>query len=142
MEETLPKPAQPLFEHIDCVSMYVSDLDEGLKFYCEQLGLNLLWRGEKACGLAMQNGVAEFVLTTDNNLMVDMKVADVEQAVEQFVAAGGKVEEGPFEIDIGKCAVVSDPWGNQYCILDTTKGTYDTDGNGKVSGVSQKKLNG
>lgn len=31
------------------------------------------------------------------------------------------------DIDIGKCAVVSDRWGNRYYILDMTKGTYDTD---------------
>lgn len=138
MKDFLQKSGQPLFENVDCVSMCVPDLDEGLRFYRDKLGLKLLWRTEKSCGLGMKNGVAEFVLTTDDNLMVDMKVADVEKALPIFLAAGGKVEDGPFDINIGKCAVVVDPWGNRYCILDTTKGTYDANEDGAVKGVSKK----
>lgn len=70
--------------------------------------------------------------------MVDIKVENVEKALAVFVKAGGKVEDGPFDIDIGKCAVVADPWGNRYCLLDMTKGTYDTTSEGVVSGVSKK----
>ena len=32
---------------------------------------------------------------------------------------------GPFDTAIGKGAVVSDPWNNQYGILDMTKATSD-----------------
>ncbi len=32
---------------------------------------------------------------------------------------------GSFDIDIGKGAVVSNPWDNQYGILDMIKGTSD-----------------
>lgn len=70
--------------------------------------------------------------------MVDLKVEKVEKALKIFTQAGGKVEEGPFDIDIGKCAVVSDLWGNKYCLLDTMNGTYDTDDDGAVRGVSVK----
>ena len=70
--------------------------------------------------------------------MIDLKVHDVESELPGFVAAGGKIICGPFDIAIGKCAVVADPWGNQYCILDTTKGIYDIDSNGAVNGVSKK----
>lgn len=127
-----------MFEGVDCISMTVPNLDEGLAFYRDALGMKPLWRTDRACGLRMQNNEAELVLTTANNLMVDIKVAEVERALSEFVQAGGRLEEGPFDIDIGKCAVVSDPWGNQYCLLDTTKGTYDVDADGMVSGVSQK----
>ena len=128
----------PVFERVDCIQVCVPSLDEGLKFYRDALDLKLLWRTAKACGLGMQEGITEFVITTEDNLMVDMKVADVEQAAKVITRAGGIIEEGPFDIDIGKCAVIADPWGNRYCILDTTKGTYDTGADGTVSGVSQK----
>jgi hypothetical protein len=31
---------------------------------------------------------------------------------------------------------VEDPFGNRLVLLDSTKGTYDTDGSGTVIGVS------
>ena len=126
----------PLFEGVDCIHLRVPDLDAGLAFYRDALGLKLLWRTTSACGLGFKTGITELVLSAEDLLMVDLKVDDVQTATELFVQAGGRLEDGPFEIDIGKCAVVSDPWGNRYCILDTSKGTYDTEANGMVSGVS------
>ena len=93
---------------------------------------------EKVCGLGMKEGQAELVISEEDYLMVDLKVDDVEKAAELLVRAGGKIEDGPFDIEIGKCAVVVDPWGNRYCILDLTKGTFDTNSDGMVSGVSKK----
>lgn len=136
--EKLREVDRPLIEGVDCIQVCVPSLEEGLKFYGEELGLKLLWRTEKACGLGMKKGATEFVLTTDDNLMVDLKVESVEKFLPEFTKAGGIIEEGPFDIEVGKCAVVADPWGNRYCVLDTTKGTYDTDRDGKVNGVSLK----
>lgn len=125
----------PLFKGIDCIHIRVPNLDEGLAFYRDALGLKLLWQTEKACALSAGAGATEIVLSSADNLMVDIKVNNVEQALPIFTGAGGKVEDGPFDIDIGQCAVVSDPWGNRYCLLDTTNGTYDTDEDGAVIGV-------
>jgi hypothetical protein len=33
------------------------------------------------------------------------------------------VREQPFEIAVGWCAVLEDPFGNPVCILDLSKGT-------------------
>lgn len=132
---------EPLFENVDCISMFVDDIDKGLGFYQKALGLNLLWRTEGSCGLGMPNEIAEIVLVTARNPMVDLKAASVEKALPRFTQAGGTIEYGPFDIVIGKCAVVVDPWGNRYCMLDMTKGTYDVDSSGSVSGVSQKYVN-
>lgn len=132
------KAKPPLFEKVDCIHIQVADLGKGLDFYQKSLGLKLLWRTQDACGLGMKTGESEIVLSTQDYIMVDLKVENVEEALKIFTQAGGKVEEGPFNIDIGKCAVVSDLWGNKYCILDTTNGTYDTDGEDMVSGVSKK----
>ena len=68
---------------------------------------------------------------------VDIKVDSVVDAVERIKAAGGEVVYGPFDIRIGKCAVVRDPWGNRHVILDTTKGTYITDGSGNIIGQAK-----
>ncbi len=132
------KIKQPLFERIDCIHIRVSDIDSGLAFYQKSLGLKLLWRTENACGLGMKADESEIVISTEDYLAVDLKVENVEEALKIFIQAGGKVEEGPFNIDIGKCAVVSDLWGNKYCLLDTTNGTYDTNDDGVVCGVSKK----
>ena len=44
---------------------------------------------------------------------------------------------GPFEIQIGLCAVVADPWDNLLVLLDNTKGVLVTDAEGNVIGVDQ-----
>jgi lactoylglutathione lyase len=128
-----------IFRNVDCVSFYVKDLDAGLDFYQKSLGLKLLWRANNSCGLGLSDDITEVVLCTDKNPTVNFKVDCVEEALEKFISVGGKLEYGPFDIDIGKCAVVSDQWDNRYCLLDMSKGTYDTDADGKVTGVSKKE---
>ena len=39
-------------------------------------------------------------------------------------------------VPIGRLAIVEDPFGNRLVLLDSTKGTYDTDESGAVTGVS------
>ena len=126
---------ESLFQNVDCVSFYVDNIDEGIAFY-SALGLKLLWRAANSCGLGMSGDITEVVLVTEHNPVAQFKVESVEDALPVYVKAGGKVELGPFDIDIGKCAVVSDRWGNRYCLLDMTKGKYTTDAQGNVIGVS------
>lgn len=123
-----------LFTNVDCVSFFVDNLDEGIEFY-GKLGLKLLWRAANSCGLGLDNDITEVVLVNEHNPIVDFKVDDVMKAIPQFVEVGGKVTYGPFDIDIGKCVVVEDKWGNNYCLLDMTKGKYQVDDNGDVTGV-------
>ena len=66
----------------------------------------------------------------------DLLVASILDAVNQFEESGGTVLRGPFDIKIGKAAVVRDHWGNEYTLLDASKGTFDTDSVGNVTGVS------
>ena len=130
-----------LFTHVDCIELYVSDLDDGIKYYCGGLGLKLLWRAETSIGLGMENGATEVVLQTDRKCMnVDFKVESVVDSIERIVEAGGKIVDGPFDIPIGKCAVIRDKWENQYVILDITKGRYVTDESGNVVSVSKENL--
>nr|WP_314463196.1 hypothetical protein [uncultured Clostridium sp.] len=62
----------------------------------------------------------------------------VDESIEKITEAGGKVEYGPFDVPIGRCAVVLDKWDNKYVILDMTKGRYETDENGNVTGVRKE----
>jgi predicted enzyme related to lactoylglutathione lyase len=92
-------------------------------------------------GLGMEEGVTEVVLQTERKkISVDFKVASVPEAIENILDAGGSVIHGPFEIAIGKCAVIKDRWDNEYVILDMTKGKYVTDINGNVTGVCKNEL--
>jgi len=126
-----------LFMNVDCIELYVSDLDDGIKYYCDSLGLKLLWRADTSVGLGMDNDIAEIVLQTDRKKMnVDFKVESVNDSIDRIVKAGGKIIYGPFNIPIGKCAVVQDKWENEYVILDMSKGKYVTDAQGNVIGVS------
>ena len=131
-----------LFTHVDCIELYVSDLGDGIKYYCGSLGLKLLWRAETSVGLGMENGTAEVVFQqTDRKWMnVDFKVDSVVDSVKRIIEAGGKIVDGPFDIPIGKCAVIRDKWENQYVILDMTKGKYVTDESGNVVNVSKEDL--
>jgi len=113
----------------------VANLDEGLKFYKESLGLSLIWRTDSAIGLGMDNDITEIVIHNERRGQeVDLMVDSVENAVETIKSSGGRIVTGPFDIKIDKCAVVEDPWSNQYVILDSSKGTFITDEDGNVIG--------
>ncbi len=127
-----------LFKNIDCVELYVSDLDEGIEYYRDSMGLKLLWRTNTSAGLGMENDSAEILLQNERKHMeVDIKVESVIDSIDRIIKAGGKIKYGPFDIPIGKCAVINDKWENEYVILDMTKGRYTTDENGNVTGVSK-----
>ncbi len=125
-------------KNVDCVEFYVSDLDDGIKYYCNSLGLKLLWRAETSVGLGMESDIAEIVLQTDRKKVnVDFKVDSVLDSIKKIINSGGKVIYGPFDIPIGKCAVIQDKWENEYVILDMSKGKYVTDAQRNVIGVSK-----
>ena len=128
---TLP----PLFQKIDCIRLCVSDLDKALAFYRDRLGHELIWRSERSVGLRLPDTDAELVLHSDEpGQEIDLKVESVEAAAARFVAAGGRIVVPPFEIQIGHCVVVADPWGNQLVLLDTSKGLLITDEAGNILG--------
>jgi catechol 2,3-dioxygenase-like lactoylglutathione lyase family enzyme len=53
----------PLLRKVDCVQIPVPDLDEGLRFYRDGLGLALKWRHATQAGLRL--GDTELVLQTE-----------------------------------------------------------------------------
>ncbi len=126
---------KPLFQKVDCIRLPVVDLDAALAFYRDKLGHTLIWRTATAAGLALPGSEAELVLHTEGGAPeVDLLVESADAAAEQILAAGGKVVAGPFEIQIGRCVVVQDPWGNTLVLLDMSKGALQTDADGNVTG--------
>jgi predicted enzyme related to lactoylglutathione lyase len=128
-----------LFDKIDCFSIPVTDLDAALLFYVGSLGHELIWRDATAAGLRLPNTDAELVLHTDKRpIETDLLVDSVPEAIQRFVTAGGSVVAGPFEIRIGLCAVVQDPWQNRLVILDQSKGLLKTDADKTVIGLEAR----
>jgi predicted enzyme related to lactoylglutathione lyase len=125
----------PLIRKVDCVRLYVPDLEEGLAFYRDQMGHELIWRTETAAGLRLPESEAELVIQTeDSRQEVDLLVDSADQAAKFIGQAGGRVIVPPFDIQIGRCVVVEDPWGNPLVLLDTSKGLLKTDAEGNVIG--------
>ena len=124
-----------LIRKVDCVRFYVTDLEAGLAFYRDQLGHELIWRTETAAGLRLPESEAELVLQTeDQRQEVDLLVDSADEAAKWFEEAGGRVIVPPFDIQIGRCVVTEDPWGNPLVLLDTSKGLLKTDAEGNVIG--------
>jgi lincosamide nucleotidyltransferase A/C/D/E len=118
----------PLIRKVDCLQLPVGDLEAGVAFY-ERLGHEVIWRRSTQVGLRLPDTDAELVLQTERaGARVDLLVEDVRAAVERFVAAGGRVVVEPFPIEIGLCAVVADPHGNELELLDMSKGPLDPAG--------------
>jgi predicted enzyme related to lactoylglutathione lyase len=125
----------PVFKYVDCIQFYVPDLQEGIKYYCDCLGLKVIWKTGTSIGLGMAEGKTEVVIQNERKGQeVDIKVDSVDHAIEEIKKAGGQIVYGPFDIKIGKCAVVKDIWGNEYVILDSTNGTFITDEYGNIVG--------
>ena len=128
----------PLFRKVDCIRLSVQDLDSGIAFYRDRLGLELIWKTQHVVGLRMPDDITEIVLHAEPKAPeIDLKVQSADEAANQFEQVGGEVIVPPFDIQIGRCVVVRDPWGNELVLLDTTKGLLETDSEGNVIGNIQ-----
>jgi predicted enzyme related to lactoylglutathione lyase len=109
---------------IDAVLHRVADLDEAIRFYVDVLGLRLGWRDESMAGMIFPGNDSELVLHTDEKLPnpnVSFQVESVDEFVEEYKRKGYKVLVEPFDIRCGKCAVLSDPYGNGIEVMDLSK---------------------
>ena len=130
--------AEPLILRVDAIQLIVPDLEAGLAFYRDKLGHELRWRNETSAGLAMPGTNTELVIQTAlDQPETDLLVESADDATTRFVEAGGTVIAPPSDIPVGRVAVVRDPWGNRLVLLDLSNGTFDTDADGNVTGVSR-----
>ena len=117
---------QRMLRKIDCVMIRVEDVEAAAAYYARVFGLHPQWSGDGSIGLAFPETDAELVLHNDphipSSVEVHYLVDDVVAAVVHFAVQGCQVLVAPFDITIGKCAVISDPFGTRLCILDLTKG--------------------
>ncbi|GIF25030.1 catechol 2,3-dioxygenase-like lactoylglutathione lyase family enzyme [Actinoplanes tereljensis] len=112
-----------MLRKIDCVMLRVPDLNAGVAFYVDSMGLQELWRDETSVGLGFPETDAELVLHT-LHLPPDCPVHYlVDDAREAAATWPGRVRTPPFEIEVGWCAILEDPFTNPIAILDLTKGS-------------------
>jgi predicted enzyme related to lactoylglutathione lyase len=129
----------PLLVNID-----VPDLERGLAFYTQALGLTigrrmgpefaeLLGAGAPIYLLVKPAGTRPFPgaaqeRTYDRHwspVHVDFVVDDIEAAVASARAAGASLEDPISEHAYGRLALLADPFGNGFCLLQFTGNGYD-----------------
>jgi predicted enzyme related to lactoylglutathione lyase len=113
-----------MIRKIDCVMVPVGDLEEAAAFYSRVFGLRRLWQDESSVALCLPETDAEIVLHTmelPSDVNVHYLVDDVPTAVATYSARGAVVRTAPFDIGVGRCAVLEDPYGNPVCLLDLSK---------------------
>jgi lactoylglutathione lyase len=124
--EKLLSRSGKMLRKIDCVMIRVEDVDVSAAYYVKVFGLRPKWSGEGAVGLAFPETDAEIVLHRETTIPLSVEVHylvdDVVVAVAHYAAHGCHILKAPFDITIGKCAVIRDPFGTRLCILDITKG--------------------
>jgi catechol 2,3-dioxygenase-like lactoylglutathione lyase family enzyme len=131
--------SSPLLRLVDAVTIPVPDLDEGLRFYRDQLSHQLLWRhdGIGQAGLLMPDSTTEIVLSTEVGYAPNWLVASLDDALDRITAAGGRVVDQPVTIPVGRLAVVADPFVNRLVLLDLSAGRYVTNAAHEVVGVTK-----
>jgi predicted enzyme related to lactoylglutathione lyase len=112
---------------IDCILLRAEHLEAAMAYYQEVFGLRPLWRSGLQVGLGMPETDAEIVLHSVPDLPpeagVHFLVDDVTAATEHLRARGCTIVVEPFEIAIGQCVVLTDPFGNRLHLLDKSKGS-------------------
>jgi len=111
---------------IDCIMVKVDDVDQAREFYIRVFGMRPAWRDATSAGLRFPESDAEIVLHCikgiPSRVDVTYLVDDVVAAVTALKAEGCTVAEAPFDVAIGKCAVIIDPFGTPMTLIDMTKG--------------------
>jgi predicted enzyme related to lactoylglutathione lyase len=116
-----------MLRKIYCIMMRVEDVAEAANFYSDVFGLKPVWQDQNSgqAGLLFPESDTEIVFHTDPVIPGQVEphylVDDVVSAIEKYVEQGCTVLAGPFEVHVGKCAVIQDPFGIRLCILDTSK---------------------
>jgi predicted enzyme related to lactoylglutathione lyase len=115
-----------MLRKIDCVMIRVEDLEAAALYYSDVFGLRRIWQDETSIGLGFPETDAEIVLHRNpevpSSVDVHYLVDDVVCSVQVLRENGCTVLSEPFDVPIGKCAVVRDPFGTTLSILDMSKG--------------------
>ena len=125
------------------VNVDVDDLDRATKFYCDALELRLGRRfdgwielvGAAApiCLLSKPAGTRASTQSDEKRhygrhwtpVHLDFAVTDLEKAMARAKAAGATLESGIETHAWGRIALLADPFGNGFCLLQFTGRGYD-----------------
>ncbi len=133
---------KPMTEIRVCID--VPDLDQGIAFYTQAFGLKLGRRAGSGWAellgapspidlLARSAGSASGVSPTPvrdyqrhwTPVHLDFAVTGLEAAVQRAQAAGATVERGIQEQEWGRIALLADPFGHGFCLLEFKGRGYD-----------------
>jgi catechol 2,3-dioxygenase-like lactoylglutathione lyase family enzyme len=115
-----------MLKKIDCIMVKVDDPEEARDFYVRVLGMRQVWSddAEGSIGLRFPDGDTEIVLhriaSIPAKVDVTYLVDDVPRALQTLEREGCTVVAAPFEVAVGKCAVVVDPLGTPLSLIDLT----------------------
>jgi predicted enzyme related to lactoylglutathione lyase len=134
---TNPEPAMSLLINID-----VPDAEAATRFYTEAFGLTvgrrfgkdfvelLGWEAPvyllaKNAGTVGAGGDLRRYERHWTPFHLDVVVADVDAAVERAVAAGAQLEAPARDAPYGRIAMLADPFGHGFCLLQFSAKGYD-----------------
>src|SRR3989442_3999803 len=121
----------------------VPELERAVAFYTRALGLTvgrrfgddgveLLRAGARIYLLAKAAGTTPAPAARPRNyarhwtpVHLDFVVPDVDAAVERAVDAGAKVDEPATDRVWGRIAILADPFGHGFCVLQFSQAGYD-----------------
>jgi predicted enzyme related to lactoylglutathione lyase len=126
------------------VNIDVDDLQRGIAFYCDGLGLRT-GRRFGADGIELLGAPAPVYLLVKSAgtqpvpgsgqirdyrrhwspIHLDFVVADIEAAVARAVAAGATLERPVRAAAWGKLALLADPFGHGFCLIQFVGRGYD-----------------
>ena len=124
------------------VNIDVDNLEKGTRFYCDGLGLRVGRRFDgwvellgadasiyllpKPAGTeAFPKGSTRSYVRHWTPVHLDFVVPHIGEAVKRAVAAGATLEREATEHAYGKLALLADPFGNGFCLLQFTDRGYD-----------------
>ena len=124
------------------VNIDVEDLDKGTRFYCDALGLRVGRRFDgwielvggdapiyllpKATGTeAFPRGTKRGYARHWTPVHLDFVVPDIGNALARALAAGATLERDVTQHAYGRLALLADPFGNGFCLIEFTGRGYD-----------------
>lgn len=127
------------------VNIDVDDLERGIAFYADAVGLRLARRlfdgsvaemlgaSSRIYLMAKAAGSAPHERASSRRdyrrhwtpVHLDFEVEDVQAAVDRALAAGAKLERPPESFSWGSQATLSDPFGHGFCLLQFSEHGYD-----------------
>jgi predicted enzyme related to lactoylglutathione lyase len=124
------------------VNIDVEDLERATRFYCDALGLRVGRRFDgwielvgagapiyllpKAAGTqAFPEGSRRTYARHWTPVHLDFVVPDIAKALARASAAGARLERDVTKHPYGRLALLADPFGNGFCLIEFTGRGYD-----------------